>query len=200
MSEKSTSSAAPAGQDLLDRAMQASAAGAAEEAIQLFRAAAAALPGTALPLFLLGAELAQIGAIDEAEQAFAGAVLLAPQLHTARFQLGLLQFSSGRAAQALLTWQPLQALDEGLPWPHLVGGFAALAADSFTAATRAFEIGIERNTENPPLNADIRLLLQRIAELQSQPTEAAPAPAEAGDSEEAGSHLLLANYRPSPLH
>lgn len=188
-------------QKLLDQAMAASRAGATEEAIALFRAASLAQPGTALPLFLLGAELAQSGSMQEAEQAYAGAVLLAPELHTARFQLGLLQFTAGRAAQALLTWQPLLNLGEEAPWPHFVRGFGALANDQFAEATMNLEKGIAQNTENPPLNVDIRLVLRHIAELPGQPDKATVhTPSQADESGEEAAHLLLANYRQSPLH
>jgi Flp pilus assembly protein TadD len=93
-------------------ALQVSAAGDSEGAIRLLRAAAQEDPASGLVQFLLAAELAQAGAIGDAEAAYANAVLLAPQFHIARFQLGLLQFTSGRAAIALLTWQPLLALGD----------------------------------------------------------------------------------------
>jgi len=188
-------------QALLDQAMAASQSGAVEEAIRLFREAAHAQPGVAVPLFLLAAELAQSGAMQEAEQAYAGALLLAPELHTARFQLGLLQFSSNRAAQALLTWQPLLSVGDEAPWPHFVRGFGALAADQFAEAITFLEAGIACNAVNPPLNADIRLVIQRVTELLNQPSQAEVLEsAKADESDEEAAHLLLANYRQSPLH
>jgi len=190
----------------VNRALQVSAAGDTDEAIRLLRAAADEDPASALVQFLLGAELAQAGAIGDAEGAYANAVLLAPQLHIARFQLGLLQFTSGRAAIALLTWQPLLALPPDDPLPHFVRAFAALAGDRFSEAKEAFAAGIARNSSNEPLNADMRKVITGIDDLlQSQagaPTALQPvelagaAEPEAGD----GAHVLLSNYHSQSTH
>lgn len=190
----------------VNRALQVSATGDSEGAIRLLRAAAEEAPASGLVQFLLAAELAQAGAIGDAEAAYANAVLLAPQLHIARFQLGLLQFSSGRAAIALLTWQPLLALPEDDPLPHFIRAFAALAGDRFTEAKDAFAAGIARNTGNEPLNADMRKVVAGIDDLlrsqaglraAAQPAlPGEPAEQEAGE----GAHVLLSNYHSQSSH
>jgi tetratricopeptide (TPR) repeat protein len=187
-------------------ALQVSAAGDSEGAIRLLRAAAAEDPTSGLVQFLLAAELAQAGAIGEAEAAYASAVLLAPQFHIARFQLGLLQFTSGRAAIALLTWQPLLALGDDEPLPHFVRAFAALAGDHFAQALASFAAGIAHNSENEPLNADMRkvmagiedLLRTKSAEAEHKPLTVQP-PATDEDAGE-GDHVLLSNYHSQSSH
>lgn len=186
---------------LVRQSLQASAAGDDVAALQLLRDAVADAPQSALCHFMLGAELAQAGAIAEAESAMATAVLLAPQFPIARFQLGLLQFTSGRAAPALLTWQPLLELGEHDALFHFVQAFAALAGDQFDEARAAFARGIALNKSNEPLNHDMRQVVQRIESLQrdAQGTEPSPvddAPADDG----AAAHVLLSNYGGSQRH
>lgn len=184
------------------RALEISASGNSEAAIQMLRAAAAEDPSSGLLQFLLAAELAQAGAIGEAEAAYANAVLLSPQVHIARFQLGLLQFTSGRAAIALLTWQPLLALEDDDPLPHFVRAFAALAGNQFTQALEAFGAGIERNSVNEPLNVDMRKVMAGIEDLLRKQAAQPEADQSASPEEEAGNsaHVLLANYQSQSTH
>ena len=180
---------------VVQQAMKASAAGDTEAAMQLLRSAMTERPGDALPYFLLGAEHAQARQIPEAEAAYAQAVLLAPEFDIARFQLGLLQFTSGRIAVALVTWQPLFALPPTQALQRFVNAFGALAQDRLPEAVDFCREGMAINHENPPLNADMQLLIDRIAQLQ------ATAPAQATASPDENAHVLLANYRQQdPLH
>jgi tetratricopeptide (TPR) repeat protein len=206
----STTPSLPAGlPPAVSRALQVSAEGDPEGAIRMLRAAAEEDPASGLVQFLLAAELAEAGAVGDAEAAYANAVLLAPQFHIARFQLGLLQFTSGRAAIALLTWQPLLALGEDEALPHFVRAFAALAGDHFAQALEAFAAGIARNSENEPLNADMRKVVAGIEDLLrtqaggpvagpagEQPAAAAEEDADAGE----GAHVLLSNYHSQSSH
>lgn len=182
-------------------AMDASAQGDADNAIRLFREASAENPAWALPPFLLGAELAQVGRHDEAMQAFAAAVLLAPDLHIARFQLGLLQYTSGQAALALVTWHPLSQLAEAHPLREFVLGFAALADNRFEEAISRFRAGQQLNTDNPPLNGDIEMLIGKVeAVMRANAAENGPEAAahEAADADIA--HVLLSNYQNGSFH
>jgi tetratricopeptide (TPR) repeat protein len=186
---------------LVRQSLDASAAGDEVAALRLLRQAVTDAPQSPLCHFMLGAQLAQDGAVDEAESAMATAVLLAPHFAIARFQLGLLQLSSGRAAQGLLTWQPLLALGDQEPLMHFAQGFSALAADRFDEARMCFERGIGLNPSNEPLNQDIRQVLDRLAVLQdpqhTSPQQAAPS-IEHADAQDASAteaaHVLLSNY------
>jgi len=165
-----------------------------DEAIARFREASTLAPSTALPQFLLGAELAARGDMFEAEAAYANAVRLAPGFAIARFQLGLLQYSSGRAAMGLLTWQPLFELPSTDPLRGFVEGFAALAQDRFQVALAHFSEGLSHNTSNPALSADIELVMTRVRSLIAQQDASGES---AGDtlSEASEAHVLLANYQ-----
>ena len=61
--------------------------------------------------FLRASLLAEAQRFDEAVTAFAAALAHDPELHIARFQLGLLLLSSNHTEAALRVWAPLDALD-----------------------------------------------------------------------------------------
>lgn len=177
---------------LLQEGLAASQANDTEKALELFAQASAAYPASAVPHFLAGSEYAALGQIDKAEAALANAVLLAPAFHIARYQLGLLQFSSARAAVALVTWEPLFALDEAQALGHFVRGFAALAQDDFASARTHFEAGLARNTDNAALSADIQKVLHGMENAQGQN---AHAPSQSpGVNEQSAAHILVSNY------
>ncbi len=175
---------------LLQAGLAASQANDAQRALELFAQASALFPASGMPHFLAGSEYAALGQIEQAEAELANAVLLAPAFHIARYQLGLLQFSSGRAAAALVSWQPLFDLDEKQALGHFVRGFAALAQDDFLGAKGNFETGLARNTDNPALSADIQKVLQGISDAQAQPSQ----PATTREIEPAAAHVLVSNY------
>lgn len=183
---------------LMSNGMSASQANDGAQAIEWFQKASAAEPSAGLPQFLLGAEYAALGDMNQAEAAFANATLLAPGFPMARYQLGLLQFSSGRAGVALLTWQPLLELPEADPLPYFVRGFAALAQDRFDEALQHYRQGLELNTSNAALSGDIEKVVAGINALEGR---AVPQTVQSADHEsedagaEASNHVLLANYQ-----
>ncbi|WP_375397066.1 hypothetical protein [uncultured Sphingomonas sp.] len=115
--------------------------------------------------FLRGSLLAGIGRPIEALSALKAAVTLAPDLAIARFQLGFFQLTSGEAAEALSTWGPLAPLPAGNYLRLFVGGLTYLIRDEFPQATEQLKLGIAANQENPPLNRDMQLIIDRIAEI-----------------------------------
>lgn len=184
-------------QELIQDGLAASASGDTPRALDLFSQASLAAPGAGLPHFLRGSEYAGANDMAKAEEAFAMAVLLAPDLSIARYQLGLLQYSSARVSAALLTWQPLQALPSTDPLVHFVDGFVALAVDDLGAALSAFERGLELNTSNEPLSDDIRKVMQGIGGLQAT---AADRHSESSQDLPNTEHVLLNNYQRQTLH
>lgn len=156
-----------------------------ESAIALFTSASELRPGSGLPHFLIGSEHAAAGNLDAAESAFANAVLLAPGLMLARYQLGLLQFSARRAAMALVTWQPLFALDTQASLGCFVRAFAALAQDALQEALATFEAGLACDDVNVAVASDVRQVTAGVRALLSAQDDGSP-PAKA--------HVLLAAY------
>jgi tetratricopeptide (TPR) repeat protein len=187
-----TVNSAPASyEELLSRATAASQVDDSARAIALFVRASEARPAAGLPHFMLGSEYAALGEFGKAETAFANATRLAPDFPLARYQLGLLQFSSGRAAVALLTWQALLELPGTNPLPHFVHGFESLAQDRFDEALASFRKGLALNTDNPPLSGDIEKVIARIEAMGHDAVRHEEAATEVA----AESHVLLAAYQ-----
>jgi tetratricopeptide (TPR) repeat protein len=116
--------------------------------------------------FMKGSILAGSGRSIEAHRALARAVELAPDYALARYQLGFFELTSGEPQKALGTWGPLLAEPEGNYLRKFVEGMAHLIRDEFAPAIATFEQGIALNTENEPMNNDIRLLIDECRKLQ----------------------------------
>ncbi len=159
-------------------------------AIQLLANAADAHPTDARPLLLLAAEFAEHRDFDRAEAAYVAALQRSPEFDIARFQLGLLQFTSGRPAVAMMTWGPLDALDEQNPIFEFKRCFEHLALNDLESARNSLQKGIAANTSNAPLNRDMQVVLDRIIREQQGAHESetsAPATAD--------SHFLVSAYK-----
>lgn len=179
---------------LVDAGAAASRSNDSARALSLWREASAALPSWGLPHLLIGSEYASQGEWEKAEAELANAVLLAPELLLARYQLGLLQFSSGRAAVALVTWQLLLANEQDPSLSDFVQGFTALAQDLFEEARGHFGRGLGRPGANPAVAADVRKVLEKM------PPRVATAQSSPNGEGNAQAHLLLANYEHFKLH
>ena len=180
---------------LLQAGLVASRHDDSERALHFFARASAANPSGAMPHFLIGSEFAALGQMDKAEAEIANAVLLAPGLHLARYQLGLLQFSAGRGAVALVTWAPLLALGDDQALSRYVLGFAALAQDDFTSAQNHFDSGLALHQDNPAVATDIRKVLAGMDVVRGNGTaqEVGKPPAQPA-ADATASHVLVSNY------
>jgi len=145
-----------------------------------------AYPEDARLHFLRGSMLAGAGRPIEAHASLSRAVALAPDFSLARFQLGFFELTSGEAARALATWEPLDALPHDHYLAHFTRGLRHLIQDHFAETMRELEQGIAVNTENLPLNRDMQLIVEECGRL------AGPAPAaEASEEEEASATSFL---------
>lgn len=149
----------------IEEGLQASREGQPQLALHAFLQAAREQPASGLPHFLAGSEHAAAGDIVQAERELANAVLLAPAFHLARYQLGLLQFSSERAAAALVTWQPLVALAAHECLGHFVRGFSCLASDGFVEALGHFRQGMGCEDLLPAVAADAQKVIDALERL-----------------------------------
>ena len=112
--------------------------------------------------FLRGSMLATGRRYDEARTAMQAAVDLAPYFWIARFQLGLLELTSGLPAEAVHTWAPLGDLATDNPLRLFAEGLQSLIRDEFSVAVGKLRDGIAANTENPPLNTDMQMMIDTI--------------------------------------
>jgi len=154
---------------------------------------------------------AQAQDYDRAEAAYIATLRRAPDLAIARFQLGLLQFTSARPSVASTTRQRLDQLEDRHPLKLFKLAFECLARDQFEGAVHGLQAGIAANTENLPLNRDMQMVIDRIRELgleiSSKPADTAAiqttdeASIASKDGEdtaidrESQAHFLVSTYR-----
>ena len=185
----------------VDEGLALSQQGLGADAILRFKEGLQIAPDWHVPHFLLASEYAAAGDYASAEACFAQTVLLAPAFHIARYQLGLLQFSSGRCHVAMITWAPLRMLPPDQPFPRLVDAFTALMSEHYLDARAQFTAAIPLAV-NVGLEADIRKLISRLDEQMgsekafgttggSTETEVQP---------ESPNHVLLSNYAGKTFH
>jgi tetratricopeptide (TPR) repeat protein len=126
-------------------------------------------------LYMLGAEYAQIGMMERAQDHMGQAIDMDPELHTARFQLGLLQITQGNTQAAAEVLLPLEALPTTAALHHFGKGLLCLIREELTPCREALLHGIELNsassTPNLALNRDMQMLLQSLADLNQAASE-----------------------------
>jgi len=137
--------------------------------------------------YLRAAELAQQRQYPEAESEFTAALSINPALHTARFQLGLLQLTNANVAAARLTWSPLLDPKVPLDLQHFVRGLDALIHDDFTTAIAHLQTGISLNHVNAPLNKDMNMVIEKIRGVMDSPSPASPTGEKSGQTRDDGS-------------
>ncbi len=139
--------------------------------------------------FLLGSLFAADRRYDEAAAAMRQSIVLAPDFDIARFQLGVLELSSGRPDAAELTWESLQELETRHPLRLFAGGLCCLSRDDFDGALRLLQEGIAVNSEWAPVNGDMQKVIDEIL-ARSQ----APSP----DEPTSATQLLLQQFQRKP--
>jgi hypothetical protein len=142
--------------------------------------------------FLRGSLLAGLRRYDEAHDAMAKSIEIAPGYAVARFQLGFLDLTSGDAPSAQLTWAPLLNRPEDDALRLFVEGLEHLIRDEFEQCIAVSTRGIACNTENPVISGDMTLIIQKAREHL-----AAPQPA---DESVSATHFLLRQYTSPTKH
>jgi tetratricopeptide (TPR) repeat protein len=133
-------------------------------------------PANAQLRYVFGAELAQRGEYSRAAIEFSTALQLAPALHTARLQLGLLQLSMGQPQLAVEVLAPLESLPADEFFLTLFGrGLTSLAQDDLPQCRKWLQQGIEINSANAALNNDMTLIVRDIDQRLAAAAAAAPA-------------------------
>ena len=177
--------------ELLHLALHAGREHRHDEAIGYLKRAVHEFPNSAKAHYLLGAEHAQIGLYERAVAEMDEAVRLDPALAVARFQLGLLQLTTGHSRAAELAWQPLDQLPHHHPLYLFKSGLLHLIRDELPACILALEQGITNNVDNEPLNEDMRRVLNDLQQRTGVAKSAPDEPAQFGGA----SHALLSAYR-----
>ncbi len=173
-------------------------------AIKMLKEAASKHPTDPRPYLLLGSEYTRARKLDEAEASYIVALRRAPGYVLARFQLGMLQYTSGRPIVASLTWRSLSKLPEQHEYRLFKQGLEALADGNFERASHFLKLGVNSNKKNLPLNKDMQAILDEISKRQNKPVpipEHALPPRKAGteknnetENEDLLQHFLVSTY------
>lgn len=184
--------------ELLALALEATRRGDSGHAMAYLKEACTRGDASAQAHFLLGSEYAQIGLTDQACEHFQRALDLNVEFSLARFQLGLLHLTNGRPQEAVHTWAPLSALGSDHPLESFRAGMQHLIRDEFVPCLQHLERGIALNVDNPALNANMQLMIERVKGLLAQGAISE----KAGDAskQEAQSHLFLNVYADGKMH
>lgn len=186
--------------ELLGLALEATRNGDSGRSLVYLKEAGGRAESTEQVHLLLGSEYAQIGLLEEARAHFQRSLEINPDFAIARFQLGLLYLTSGQPQPALDVWSPLAALGNSHPLQIFHKGLQHLIRDEFSDCVQCLEAGIAANLENPPLNVNMQLVIERIAGLASDPKQPVPQSTADGTSEELQSHLFLNAYTGGKVH
>lgn len=151
-------------EDTLQKLVSAIQSGSIEPVLEIDKLLEA-FPEDARLHFLKGSNLVGQGRLIEAHTSLTRAVEIAPDFYIARFQLGLFQLTSGESDNALKTWARLDMLPEQHHLKLFVQGLRHLVRDEFSECISSLEEGIAINSENPPLNNDMNLLIEQCRSL-----------------------------------
>jgi Tfp pilus assembly protein PilF len=179
--------------ELTHLAVKAMRSGRDDDALQLLQRAIERYPQDGNPHHLRGAILASRHQPAQAIEAMTQALTLNPQLVGARFQLGLLHFTSGNVFEAQSVWQPFENLDERHPLRLFKSGMLHLAKDEFEDCIALLEQGIALcDTES--INKDMRRVIEKVRAI---------VPARAPETLRSGTHdnpphVMLQRYGHTP--
>lgn len=142
--------------------------------------------------FLAGSLLAAQARYEEAQAAMARSIEIEPGYAIARFQLGLLELSSGDAAAADLTLQPLAEAEADDALVLFARGLRHLARDELLMAVDMLSRGIKGNRDHPLVSRDMELIIDRIREGGETPAQPEPEP------EVSATQMLLRQHAAKP--
>ncbi|WDM69891.1 hypothetical protein K6978_19600 [Xanthomonas cucurbitae] len=145
-------------------------------------------PDCAEAYYLLGAQQAQLGEMNLAEQAFEQALRLSPGLEMARFQLGQLLLVTGRNAEAAQMLAPLAESADAIG--SYASGLVSIANQQIDLAISQLQMGLAQVQPLAALQADMRALVHTLS---NNGVAQGFGPTDIGDSLP-GASMLLSNY------
>jgi tetratricopeptide (TPR) repeat protein len=180
--------------ELMHLALHAVGQNTPDKAIAFLKRLLSIEPDNGKAHYLMGAVHAEIGMHTQAAEEMTCALDLEPDLHTARFQLGLLNLTSGKVDEAEQVWTGLDILGDQDPLYLFKKGMLHLVKDEFEQCVELLKAGIEVNTFNEDLNSDMRRVIidaeKATAQQPTVDTEDADNPVAAD-----GRHILLSVYQ-----
>ena len=185
---------------LMDQGLQASQAGQSQAAIAAWQTAAQRAVNPTRPYVLIASEYASLGNFDAAQQWFTLALIADPENLIARYQLGLLQYTSAKVEGAFLTWAPLLQSRADHPLAsalaHFVNAFVSLTEGNHQQVHALFRTGMDLLPQGHPLAADAQRIIDQISvSPATDESELQPVAGLSPDEDRpGGTHYLIANY------
>jgi tetratricopeptide (TPR) repeat protein len=176
--------------DLMKAALAATTGDALDESEALCLKAMALEPGASMPYYLRATNFAHAGNYELAEACYTACLTRSPDFAIARFQLGLMQVTGGRAALGQATWELLLKLPADHYLRLFTQGLMSLLAQQFEQARATLRRGIAANQENLPLNGDMQGVLDRL-----QAAEASLGTDPGTQEAVSDAHFLIGAYR-----
>ncbi|WP_321945814.1 hypothetical protein [Paraburkholderia sp. J10-1] len=133
-----------------------------DDALKLIEGSISRWPADGRLPFLRGAILVGMDRRNEARSDFARSVLLCPELHVARFMLGLIDLESGKVDDAKQVWEGLANLDEDNVLRMFANGLFELVADDFEGAATTLRAARAINHDFPAINRYVDDVIERI--------------------------------------
>jgi len=178
--------------ELLHLAIEASNNNNSEKSIELLKQALDVEPKNAKVHYMLGAMHAEIGMYERAVQDMQKSVEIDEGLNTAHFQLGLLHITSGNVLAAEDAWSALDKLGDEHALFLFKRGILSMAADEFQQCINDLKLGIENNTENLPLNKDMKMLITQAEQALNKNND--DSQGEPPNSDNTSSHVFMTAY------
>ena len=181
--------------ELLHLALHANKKGETENAISLLKRSLNLNANDAKVIYMLGSLHAEIGMYGRAIQEMQQAVELDPELHTAQFQLGLLELTSGNTEKAKEAWTKLEKLEPAHYLRVFSDGLLLLIEDKLDDAMTMLKNGIVLNKENIPLNNDMANFVVEIERNKNQAPQLAQAESANENNDEDEGQRILSAYQ-----
>ncbi|HKQ31136.1 MAG TPA: hypothetical protein VJS66_07625 [Burkholderiales bacterium] len=149
--------------ELLHLALDASRRGRTEDSLVTLKRAMEIAPNDARIHYVLGSLYNQIGMIERAEKHLQHATTFQPAMENARFELGWLYWSTGRADTAAQTWKAFDDHGKEHPIYLFKTGLLHLAKNEYNECEKNLRLGLSVNGGNVPYASEMAQLHQRVS-------------------------------------
>ena len=171
-------------QELFHLALKDSGAQRHDLAIEKLKTLLGMAPHHAMAHHLLAAEHAEIGMLPRAVEGFSKALELDPQMHVARFQLGLAHYAQGLISEARQAWAGLEDLGVDHPFVLYPQGLLQIGEQQYSAGIVTLEKALTAEPNIPSLRVDIQRSIEKARSRMADSTQTASS----------ASHLLASRY------
>jgi len=136
-----------------------------KEALQALKAANADHPNTELVLGLLASQYAQLNMYDDAKNTYESLLAINSQNHLAHFQLGMLEYQSGKIEEAIAQWENVASQKDDFVANYWIAQ-AYFKEDRIQQAKPYISKSFEKVPSNHDLSEQIKNLYSLVQEVE----------------------------------